>query len=118
MRKRCKLSSQGVFSALIAGLFASILYQKFERLFKKSNKDSSFFIEGADSLFNASMQVLMPYLCVVVIFAVFTYLITMIFDVSGIQELFTSSFTLLFSKMQRSYASGFLFIHLRASSSA
>ncbi len=105
-----ELSSQGVFSALIAGLFASILYQKFERLFKKSNKDSSFFIEGADSLFNASMQVLLPYLCVVVIFAVFTYLITMIFDVSGIQELFTSSFTLLFSKMQRSYASGFLFI--------
>ncbi len=101
------LSSQGLFSALIAGLFGSYLYQKFEGLFKRKE---GLFIEGADSAFNASIQVLIPYLCVVLVFLLANYLITLIFAVSGIQELFIKAVTSIFSKMQRSFASGLLFI--------
>ena len=101
------LSSQGLFSSLIAGVFSSILYQKFERIFRKK---TGLFIEGADSAFNASVQVMIPYLCVVLIFLVANYLITVIFGVSCIQDLFIKGVAFIFSKMQRSYASGFLFI--------
>ena len=102
-----QLSSQGLFSALLSGIFASVLYQKFERLFKKK---TGLFIEGADSTFNSSIQLILPYLCVVLIFLLFNCLITVIFNVSGIQELFIRTFTRIFAKMQRSFASGFLFI--------
>ena len=102
-----QLSSRGLFSALIAGILASILYQKFERLFRKK---TGLFIEGADSIFNASIQVMLPYFCVVLVFLIFNYAITVLFNVSGIQDLFIKAFSHLFSKMQRSYASGFLFI--------
>ena len=105
------LSSQGLFSAILSGLFASILYQKFENLFKKIRKDP-LFIEGADSIFNASLQVLLPYFATVLVFLLANYLITLIFKVSGIQDLFIKLVTLIFSKMQRSYISGFLFILL------
>ena len=101
------LSSQGLFSALIAGVFASVLFQKFERLF---NRRKGIFFEGAESSFNTSIQLMLPYLCVVSIFLVFNYLIMVIFGVSGLQELFIKTVCALFSKMQRSFLSGFLFI--------
>ena len=100
------LSSQGLFSSLLAGVFASVIYQKLESLFKKR----SIFIESADSTFNASLQVMLPYLCVVLLFLFFNYFITTCFGVSGIQELFIKAISSLFSKMHRSYFSGFLFI--------
>ena len=101
------LGSQGLFSALIAGVFASVLFQKFERLF---NRRKTIFFEGADSVFNSSILVMLPYFCVISVFLVFNYLITVIFNVSGLQELFIKAVSFLFSKMQRSYLSGFLFI--------
>lgn len=102
-----QLSSQGLFSALIAGVFASVLYQKFENLLRKK---SGLFIEGADSVFNASLLVMLPFFCTVMVFLIANYLITVIFDATCIQELINKAFSLLFSKMKRSYASGFLFI--------
>lgn len=101
------LSSQGLFSALLAGVFASILFRKFERLFRRR---AAFFFEGADSLFNASVQAMLPYLCVVLVFLAANGLITAVFGVSGIQELFIGAVSGIFSKMERSYFSGFLFI--------
>ena len=101
------LSSQGLFSALLAGVFASVLYQSFERIFRKKTR---LFIEGADSAVNASFQVMLPYLCVLLVFLFANYLITVIFGVSGIQELFIRAVTAVFAKMHRSFASGFLFI--------
>ncbi len=103
------LSSQGLFSSLLAGVFASVLYQKFRRIFSKR---PGLFIEGADSAFNASFQVLLPYLCVLLVFLFANYLIIVIFGVSGIQDLFIKAVTSVFSKMRRSFASGFLFILL------
>ena len=101
------LSSQGLFSSLLAGVFASVLYQKFELLFKMRK---GLFIEGADSAFTSALGLMLPYLCTVLVFLFANFLITVIFGVSGIQDLFIKAVTLLFSKMERSYASGFLFI--------
>ena len=103
------LSSQGLFSALLAGVFASVLYQKFRRIFSKCTR---LFIEGADSAFNASFQIILPYLCVLLVFLVANHLITVVFGVPGIQDLFIKAVTAVFSKMRRSFASGFLFILL------
>ena len=103
------LSSQGLFSALLAGVFASVLYQKFWRVFSRRRGLS---IEGADSALNASFQVLLPYLCVLLIFLFANCLITVMFGVPGIQDLFIRVVTSVFSKMRRSFASGFLFILL------
>ena len=101
-----ELSSLGLFSALISGVFSSVLFQKFEKIF---GKGKSIFFEGADSVFNTSLLMVLPYLCVVLIFLIINSLIMVIFKVSCLQELFINAFNLLFSKMQRSYASGFLF---------
>ena len=100
------LSSQGLFSSLIAGIFASALYRRFERIFRKKE----IFIEGAESAFNASFQVMLPYFGVVMVFLLLNSLITALFGVSGIQDLFIKAVARIFSKMERSYASGFLFI--------
>lgn len=101
------LSSHGLFSALLAGVAGSILYQKFARLLKRK---AGLFIEGADSIFNASIQVMLPYLCVVLAVLLFNHFITVIFKVTCIQDLFTKAVTLAFAKTSCSYASGFLFI--------
>ena len=102
-----ELSSLGLFSALISGVFASALFQKFEKLFSKGK---SIFFEGADSVFNSSLLMVLPYFCVVLIFLIINSLIIVIFKVSCLQELFIKAFSLLFSKMHRSYFSGFLLI--------
>ena len=101
-----ELSSLGLFSALISGVFASVLFQKFEKLF---GKGKSIFFEGADSVFNSTLLMVLPYLCVVLIFLIFNSLIMVIFKVTCLQELFIKIFNLLFSRMHRSYFSGFLF---------
>ena len=101
-----ELSSLGLFSALISGVFASVLFQKFEKLF---GKGKSIFFEGADSVFNSTLLMVLPYLCVVLIFLIFNSLIIVIFKVTCLQELFIKTFNLLFSRMHRSYFSGFLF---------
>ena len=101
-----EISNLGLFSALISGIFASVLYQKFEKIFSKGK---SIFFEGADSVFNSTLLLVLPYLCVVLIFLIINTLIIVIFKVSCLQELFIKIFNLLFSKMHRSYFSGFLF---------
>lgn len=103
------LSSQGLFSALLAGVSASVLYQKFRKLFSRRR---GLFIEGADSAINASFRVILPYLCVMLVFLFANYLITVMSGVPGIQDLFIKAVTSVFSKMRRSFASGFLFILL------
>ncbi len=103
------LSGQGVFSAILSGVFASVLYGKIEKLFGTRKK---VFFDGADSSFNAALQVILPYLCVVVCFAVINYLITFFFHVESIQHLFMNAMDSLFMKLHRSYFSGLLFTFL------
>ena len=79
-----ELSSLGLFSAMISGVFASILFQKFERLFSKGK---TIFFEGADSIFNSSLMMVLPYLCVVLIFLIANSLIMMIFKSLFLKEL-------------------------------
>ncbi len=103
------LSGQGVFSAILAGLIGAALFRKFEALFQTKR---SIFVDGADSVFNAALHLILPYLCVVLCFVVANYLITVIFDVQSVQHLFMKAMDAIFLRMQRSYSSGLLFIFL------
>ena len=103
------LSGQGVFSALLAGLIGSALFSEFESFFKTRK---TVFVDGADSVFNATLQVIKPFLCVVLCFAAANYLITVLFDVKSVQYLFMKGVNILFQRTQRSYSSGLLFTTL------
>ncbi len=103
------LSGQGVFSAMLAGIIGPVLYKKFEKVFKTKK---TIFVGGADSVFNAALQVILPFLCVTLCFAVFNYIITLCFGVQSMQHLFRNAVDALFMKMHRSYSSGLLFTTL------
>ena len=103
------LSGQGVFSALLAGIIGSILFQKFEALFKTR---ITIFVDGADSVFNAALHTVPPFLAVVLCFAVANHLITVCFQVQSVQHLFMRAVEAVFMRMHRSYFSGLLFIVL------
>ena len=103
------LSGQGVFSALISGVIGSELYRRFEALYGPGNK---VFLDEADSVFNAALQKILPFLSVVVCFAAVNYLVTIFFDVKSVQHLFMKVMDLIFLSMKRSYSSGLLFIVL------
>ncbi|MCR5324041.1 MAG: EAL domain-containing protein [Lachnospiraceae bacterium] len=100
------LSGQGVFSALLSGIIGSVLYRKFEAVFK-SNKNT--FLDGADSVFNTALLVIKPFLAVILCFALANYLITICFQVVSVQHLFMKAMDALFFRMQRSFSSGMLF---------
>ena len=100
------LSGQGVFSALLSGLVGSVLYEKFAKMFKGKK---GVFVDGADSAFNASLSVIKPFLCVIICFALFNYLIRACFQVESVQHLFMKVMDALFLRMHRSYFSGLLF---------
>ena len=102
-------SGQGVFSALLAGLIGSVLYQKFENLFRMKR---AVFVDGADSVFNASLHVILPFLAVTLCFTAGNFLITVLFGVQSVQHLFMKVMEAVFIRMYRSYASGLLFIVL------
>lgn len=103
------LSGQGVFSALLAGLIGSALYRRFEALFESKR---SIFVDGADSVFNAALHAILPFLAVVLCFTVANYLITVCFGVQSVQHLFTKIVDAVFYRMQRSYTSGLIFLIL------
>jgi lactose/cellobiose-specific phosphotransferase system IIC component len=103
------LSGQGVFSAMLAGILGSFLFAKFE---KRMRTQKMVFVDGADSEFNASLHVILPFLCVTLCFAVANYVITLCFGVPSVQHLFMKVMDLIFMKMHRSYFSGFLFTTL------
>ncbi len=103
------LSGQGVFSALLAGILGSVLFQKFEVLFQTRK---TVFVDGADSEFNAALHVIPPFLGVILCFAAANYLITVCFHVQSVQHLFMKAVDAIFLRMHRSYFSGLLFIVL------
>lgn len=103
------LSGQGVFSAMLAGIIGSVLFQKFEKLFRTRK---TIFAPGADSAFNSALLVILPFLCVALCFGVANYIITVCFQVQSIQHLFMKVVDAIFAKMHRSYASGLLFTSL------
>ncbi|MBR5110893.1 MAG: PTS sugar transporter subunit IIC/EAL domain-containing protein [Clostridia bacterium] len=103
------LSGQGVFSALLAGIIGSILFQRFEGLFKTKKM---VFVDGADSVFNAALHVVPPFLAVILCFTVANYLITICFQAQSVQHLFMKAVDGIFLRMNRSFFSGLLFIVL------
>ncbi|MCR5279529.1 MAG: EAL domain-containing protein [Lachnospiraceae bacterium] len=103
------LSGQGVFSALLAGIIGTKLFRKFLDLFKTQKM---VLVDGADSVFNAVLHMILPLISVILCFVLINCLITVIFSVQSVQHLFMKAFDALFLKMHRSYFSGLLFIFL------
>ena len=103
------LSGQGVFSAMVAGLAGSALFYRFEKLFVRKKM---LLVDGADSGFNAALQMILPFFCVTLCFAIANYLIMVCFHVQSVQHLFMKAMDMIFLKMQRSYSSGLLFTTL------
>ncbi len=103
------LSGQGVFSALLAGVIGSVLFKKFESLYRSPKV---VFVDGADSEFNSALHVILPFVSVTVCFAAVNYLITVLFGVDCIQHLFMKIVDAIFMRMHRSYLSGLLFTSL------
>ena len=103
------LSGQGIFSALLAGIIGSVLFRRFEHLMRSGK---TIFVDGADSVFNASIQVMLPFFLVIFCFALINYLITICFQVQSVQHLFMQLMDALFLSMHRSYFSGLLFLIL------
>ncbi len=103
------LSGQGVFSALLAGIIGSVLFQKFGNLFRTPKM---IFVDGADSEFNAALHVILPFVCTTVCFAALNHIITVCFEVESVQHLFMKVMDALFASMYRSYSSGLLFTTL------
>ena len=103
------LSGQGVFSALLAGIIGSRLFQRYETVFKTKR---SVLVDGADSVFNAAIHIILPFLAVVLTFAIANSLITVCFQVQSVQHLFMKAVDALFYRMHRSYSSGLLFLSL------
>ncbi len=103
------LSGEGVFSALLAGIIGAALFQKFESMFKTKK---AVFVDGADSVFNAALHVILPFLFVVLCFAITNYIISTFFQVKSVQHLFMKAMEQVFMKMHRSYLSGLLYIIL------
>ncbi len=103
------LSGQGVFSALLSGIIGSALFRRFFRLHRRRK---ALFVDGADSVFNAALQVMLPFFLVTLCFAVANQLIIVCFGVQSVQHLFMKAVEFIFVRMQRSYFSGLLFMLL------
>ena len=78
----------------------AFLYQKFEAVFKTRK---SVYMDATDSVFNAALSIVRPFLLVTLCFAAVNYLITVCFNVDSAQHLFMKAVDALFIKMQRSY---------------
>lgn len=103
------LSGHGVFSAILAGICGTALFQRFETLFRTRRV---VLFEGADSVFNAALRVVPPFLAVAACFALANLLITLCFQVQSVQHLFMKAMDGLFLRLHRSYFSGLLFLVL------
>ncbi|MCR5234206.1 MAG: EAL domain-containing protein [Lachnospiraceae bacterium] len=103
------LGGQSVLSALLAGIAGTALFLKFEALFKTRKK---VFVDGAGSVFNTALHVMLPFLAVIVCFAVANYLVTVCFGVKSVQHLFIKVMDGIFLKMHRSYLSGLFLVFM------
>ncbi|MCM1322521.1 MAG: EAL domain-containing protein [Bacteroides sp.] len=102
-------SGRGMFAALIAAIGGSVLFSLFSRIF---HSKKSVYADGTDSVFNSALETLLPALCVIIVFALFNYIIILVFGCSCIQDLFIIALNRIFEGMERSYFSGLLFIFL------
>lgn len=102
-------SGRGMFAALLASVGGSVLFALFCRLFKTRN---SLYADGTDSVFNSTLESLIPAACVITVFSLINYIIIVTTGRTCIQDLFVAAMNKIFDNMERSYFSGLLFIFL------
>ncbi len=111
LRQVERFAGRGMFSALVASIIGSVLFTKFSDIFRSKTQ---IYADGTDSVFHSAMATLLPSAAVILIFALFNYIIIVTTNSSCIQDLFVGLFTRLFEVLgaSRSFFSGFLFLFL------
>lgn len=99
--------AKSIFSAMVSACVASSLYFFFlnNKRFKKK-----LFADGADHNFTLSLQNLFPITITVLLFALFSQLISFVFHVNSFHELFTSLINAFFANSGPSFATGFFYV--------
>lgn len=111
LRQVERFSGRGMFSALVASIVGSVLFTKMSNVFRAKTQ---VYADGTDSVFHSAMATLLPSATVILIFALFNYVISVTTGCSCVQDLFVAAVTRLFEVLgeNRSFFSGFLFLLL------
>ena len=105
-----KMGPKSMFLAILTGLAASALYLVFYRLF--SRRRLLLFSAGADGEFNRMLSTMSPIVAVVVIYALFNFLVCTIFGVDSFRSLLASAFNAFFKIIPDGFLKGFVFVLL------
>lgn len=99
--------AKGMFSAIIASTLCANLYYLFDRRLPPSIK---LYNDGMGVEFNSALTMLLPGLLSIALVGVLNQAVTVLFQVSGLQELFSLGINYIFSHLGNSIWSGILFV--------
>lgn len=103
------LGVDGIFTAMVSAISASMLFCYIQRKLQKNKK---FYAYSSDDIFNSMMKYLVPIIIVVFIFCIFDVLICVAFGISSFQEMYVLLIQKLFSDMGCNIWSALLYIIL------
>ena len=101
------MGPKSMFLAILAGLGASSLYLRFDRLFRRRIR---LFSSGADKEFNRMLATFIPIALTVLIVAAVNLLVTRIFDVESFHALIIRMFNGIFSIGKVGFFKGLFFV--------
>lgn len=90
------LGVNGIFTAMVSSVSASMLFCYIQRKFQIGNK---LYARGADDIFNNMMKYLVPIIIVVLIFCILDVIICELFGISSFQEMYVLLIQKLFADM-------------------
>ncbi|MGM9971188.1 MAG: PTS sugar transporter subunit IIC/EAL domain-containing protein [Anaeroplasmataceae bacterium] len=97
---------QGVFIAIVSAIISTTLYHQIISILKRKTKIISL---GIDTSFNKAISMLIPFLIVIILFALFR-IILYIMGVHSIHESITNVIIKLFSHVKYDYLKGLLYV--------
>lgn len=99
----------GIFTAIICSLLSCKIY------LWSSNKITHHFklySDGTNNRFNESIETLIPILFISILFGITRFLIFVLFGANSLQDLFIICLNIIFSYLETSFFSGFIYISL------
>lgn len=104
------LGVKGMFTAIVCATAVPVLYMRLSRWFVSHRRQLR--ADGADAEFNNAVSVILPALMIILLFSAVRLVITQLFGVSGLHELFILVATKLFLDIRSRFLSGLLFVLL------
>lgn len=101
---------KGMFTAIVSATVVSALYTRLSAWFL--SHEHQLRADGADAEFNNAVSVIVPAVCIIVLFGALRLFIMRCFGVSGVHELFVLAATRLFLGIRNRFWSGLLFVLL------